>query len=205
MEPCSAVEEAPTHSMGPPTTGSSLHRSHISEAAPAASRDCLPRIRFSMSPPRVRRVQTQPPTPGFRIPLLRPAPSTSADDPWDVLMPEDPPLDGIIVTLEEEEPTPEDVQPIPDLGPYRPQSGGPFSPGRARGCASLINEAEALERRVRHARKRFQTHFGQPTPPELPCAGVMRSMLMEATRFREMAELVAGAQKASPPHHSAHR
>ena len=86
------------------------------------------------------------------------------------------------------------------MGPYRPQRGGsPYTPGRTRAYAALIREAEALERRVQHAREQFELEFREPTPQELPCASVLRTMSMEATRFREMAELVDGGDSDYQP------
>ena len=89
-------------------------------------------------------------------------------------------------------PTPEEVSPADYVPPYTLKTRGPFTLGRARACAALISEAEELEERVRLTRARFLEEFGELMPPELPCAGILRTMQMEATRYREMAELVDG-------------
>ena len=142
-------------------------------------------------------------------------------------MPDDPPLEDIVFSIEDEAPTISEATPIPPeeapaigevtpilpedvpapetLGPYRPQRGGPFSPGRARACTVLIKEAEELEKRVREARSQFLSDFKMEMPQEFACAGVLRSLTMEATRYREMSELVAGQQEPSPSHHSSYQ
>ena len=95
----------------------------------------------------------------------------------------------VLITLEDCS----DTEPMAQLGAYRPhKNSNPYAPGRTRAYAALIQEAEALEGRVNRAREQFAVEFGEETPQELPCASILRTMSMEATRFREMAELVDG-------------
>ena len=189
-------------------------------------------------------MRTEAPTPGYRIPRLPHSAMTPEEVGWAVLMPDDPPLEGVTLSMESdtedpEEPEevtslsgddthppqpqtdagdvtslsgddtqppqpqtdaedPEDVTSLSETDTQPPQPGTPFHRGRARACTAILAEAEALEERVRRARERFQTEFGEPTPQQLPCAGVLRSMWMEAQRFREITTIIMGDPLPSP-------
>ena len=104
---------------------------------------------------------------------------------WAVLLPDDPPLEGVTLSMDTDPEDPEepaevtspsvhdtpppqlqtdeeypgDVPFLAEADPQPPQLGTPFHRGRARACTAIFAEAEALEERVRQARETFRTEF----------------------------------------------